>query len=157
MRVRTLLAAAVAAAALATPATAADDATAIEIAEHGAVTGVTTSVVPPTASLGVAAYPTVLQAIAKGVPSAYGTVTAAYSCSVAVSGDVAFVTITECSVTSNTLDTDNNPASGYINAGTTAGLVNLTGRTIRVCVRARVTPRAAVASFDTVRSCGISI
>lgn len=157
MRTRALLAAAAAVAAIATPAAASGDATYVETAEHFAVTGVTTSVVPPTVSLSIATRPvTVSQAVAKGMPSAYGTVTAAFSCSVAAIGDVTLITITECSVTSNTGDSDNNPAGGFVNAATTAGNTNLTGRTIRVCVNAYVTPRVGSA-FYSGRACGISI
>lgn len=154
MKARALLAAATAVAALAAPAQAADE---VEIVTHLALTGVTTSIVPPTFTLSVGARPaTVSQAIAKGAPSAYGTVTAAFSCSVAALGDVSFIQITECSVRSNTGDSDNNPATGFVSAATTAGNTNLTGRTIQVCVNAYITPRTGP-SFYSGRACGISI
>ena len=155
MRYRTLLAASAAALAVATPAVADDNY--VAIAEHSAVTGVSTSVVPPTISPVVTTRPvTISQAFAKAIPSAYGFVTSYRSCSVEALGDVSFITITECSVTTNTGASDNDTASGYVNVAATAGNVTLPGRTIRVCVNAYVTPRVGGA-FYSGRTCGVSV
>ena len=151
MSIRILLAAGVAALAVATPAAAYDYAA---LAQHSAGTGATTSVVPPTTSaINVSRPITISQAIAKGIPSAYGSVTSYRSCSVEAIGDVSFIKITECSVITDRGFRDTDTASGYVNLAATTANVTLPGRRITVCVNAYVTPRVG-ASFYSGRVCG---